>query len=118
MAQTLKGLKGHMGGLGGVVSNPYTRLAIRYWWLAIPVGLAAWGKYQEKKAQGKVRLHHILGTLGETIAPVTAIIALGEFARRDEARQFQKQGPNIRDAEFEIEQGYPQPQAQPQEQTV
>lgn len=82
-----RGLRSQLGGVAGVVNNPITRLGIRYWWASIPVIVAAWGKYQERKEKGDVRLHHVISDVGTLLGPVMTIIAMTEFAKRDEERK-------------------------------
>jgi len=92
MAQTLRGL----GGLAGAVSNPLTRLALRYWWLSIPVGLSFYGRYKDrKKEHDDMKIYHLMTDLQSSLLPVTLIITLAEFARREERRK-------VQEAEFSV----------------
>jgi hypothetical protein len=80
----LAGLKNQFGGLAGVVANPVTRLGLRYWWAAVPVGLALWSQYKEQRAHGSVKLHTLMANAGMVLAPVVSLVILLEFARREE----------------------------------
>lgn len=80
-----------MKALGNIVrnetiNNPLTRLAVRYWWLSIPVGIAVWGRFEERRAAGEVKLHHLIGDAGTILSPFLVLAILSEFAeRREEA---------------------------------
>ena len=77
-------------GVGQVVQSPIGRMAVRYWWLSIPVALGIWGKYMERKEKGgKIKFHHFMVDAGAMLAPVGAVIGIAEFARRDEERRMQ-----------------------------
>ena len=79
----LAGLKARLGGLSGVVANPLTQAAVRYWWLSIPAGLAIWGSIKERRESGKkLRLHHIFSDVGTIVAPVVSLAMLLNLANR------------------------------------
>jgi hypothetical protein len=82
----LAGLKSQMGGLGNLLANPITRLGVRYWWAAVPVGMALWSQYKEQKASGGVKLHTLLANAGAVLSPVVSLVILLEFARQAETR--------------------------------
>lgn len=87
--------------LGEITQAPIARLALRYWWAAIPVGLALWGKIRERQESKKpVKLYHVLADLGVVVGPVATIIGLNEAARRMEERGAFGKDTVIRDAEF------------------
>jgi hypothetical protein len=60
-----------MGSLGDIVQSPLARAAVRYWWVAIPIGYCAWRSWQQRKAKGAVNpMDVVLDT-----APVVSLIA-------------------------------------------
>jgi hypothetical protein len=92
------GVKQKMGGLAGIVDNPMSRLALRYWWMAAPVGLAAWTMYRNRKAKGEVNVANILTDLGTILGPVVSIAILLEFSKKEESKIMA--GGQVKDAQF------------------
>ena len=60
-----------LGSLGELARCPLAKAAVKYWWLAIPVGYCAWRSWQTRKAKGDVNaMDVVLDT-----APVVSLIA-------------------------------------------
>jgi hypothetical protein len=91
------GVKQRLGGLSGVVDNPLARLAMRYWWLSLPAGFAAYTKYRDRKAKGEATMANLMTDLGMILAPILSVITLAEFSRREESTIV---GGQIKDAQF------------------
>lgn len=98
-----------LGNLREVMQTPIARALARYWWVAVPIGLAAWVKYKERKAKGDpvnwldiaIDVSPLVGTLG-------VIVTINDLARQAEERAQQNaaQAPRARplparDADFQ-----------------
>jgi hypothetical protein len=60
-----------IGGLGDIMGSPLARAAVKYWWVAVPIGYCAWRSWQMRKAKGSVNaMDVVLDT-----APVVSLIA-------------------------------------------
>lgn len=86
-------------------SHPLVKLAVKYWWLAIPAGWAMWTLSKKRE---KVDAAGLIQDFGTCFGPVLPIIILGEMcADRAERQQAGTaaavglQGP-IRDAAFVV----------------
>jgi len=92
------GVKQRLGGISGLADNPMVRLALRYWWIAAPAGLAAWSMYRNRKAKGEVTTAHLLADAGTILGPLVSLIMLAEFSRKEESKIVA--GGQIKDAQF------------------
>lgn len=90
-------------------SHPLVRVAAKYWWLAIPAGIAMWSKARRRE---KTDVGTILEDFGSSFGPVIPVILLGEMLADKESKAAAAtpapvgiQGP-IKDAAFVLQ---PQP---------
>jgi hypothetical protein len=83
-------------------SHPLVRVAAKYWWLAIPAGIAMWSKARRRD---KTDVGTILEDFGASFGPVIPVILLGEMLSDKESKaaaaapQVGIQGP-IKEASF------------------
>jgi hypothetical protein len=66
----------------GIVSHPLLKMAMRYWWLSIPTGLALYSRIKENHAKGNKKVHHYFGAAAEVLGPVMTIVAVAEMASK------------------------------------
>src|SRR6056297_85962 len=64
----------------GAFSHPLLKLALRYWWLSVPAGLALYGRIQERRAKGETKIHHYFGATAEIVGPIMTVVAMAELA--------------------------------------
>lgn len=105
-----------MGSLGDIVQSPLCRAAIRYWWVALPIGYCAWRSWQSRKAKGSVNAMDVVldtapvvsliatlvllnSALKSTAAPVAATVR-AQAKPAAAAAPRASDGPVIRDADF------------------
>lgn len=89
--EVLSNLAGKLG------ESPIARLGIRYWWLSFPIGWAMYSQFLHRKKKGEANTFHLLQDFGTLIGPIATLVALNEFALREEAKKYS--GP-VTDAEF------------------
>lgn len=89
-----------------VINNPLTRLALRYWWFSIPIGLAVWGQFRERNQKGEVKLHHLIQDTGSILSPFLVLAILTEFSERREQAKLPP-ATTITTQAQPIPQGYP-----------
>jgi hypothetical protein len=95
-----------LGSLGDIVKSPLARAAVKYWWVAIPIGYAAWRSYQTRKAKGSVDpMEVVLDTapvvsLIATLVLLNSALAANHSAPAQPAAKPAGPGPVIRDADF------------------
>lgn len=65
--------------LGGLSSSSMLKIGIKYWWLAVPLGLASYWRYQERKKSNQATLYTVMTDTGMLVAPVAAIIMINEM---------------------------------------
>ena len=68
-----------LGDALGAQQRPLVLMAAKYWWVALPVALAIWGKVKERRAEGKLQTHYLVGDVGAIITPAISLILLSEF---------------------------------------
>ena len=97
-----------MQALSGLASSPVAKLGLKYWWLAIPAGIAFWSKW---KARDKHDMGTIMEDLGCALGPVFPLILLVEMMETNgKPQQVVVAGP-VKDAQFTVN----QPAAEPVE---
>lgn len=83
-----------LAGLQGIASTPLARAAVRYWWVTIPIGLAAYRSWQRRKAkEGSAHPLDVLLDVAPLIGLVSTAILLNEKVGQMEARQAQAAAP-------------------------
>lgn len=70
-----------LGDALGAQQRPLILMAAKYWWVAVPVGLAIWGKVKERRSEGKLKTHILVGDVGMIITPAISLILLAEFVQ-------------------------------------
>jgi hypothetical protein len=106
-----------MGSLGDIAQSPLARAAIRYWWVALPIGYCAWRSWQGRKAKGSVNAMDVVLDTAPIVSLIATLVLLNSALKtcqptpvaatvRPQAPAPAK-GPVIRDADFT-----PKPQAE------
>jgi hypothetical protein len=71
--------------LSGLVnSHPLVKVAVKYWWLAIPAGWAMWTL---SKKRDKIDAAGLIQDFGTCFGPILPIIVLGEMIADRQDRQ-------------------------------
>lgn len=99
--QTLAGV------LGGMIDHPVARMAKKYWFLSVPIGLGLYGKLRARyEKNGK--MHEYMADAADVLGPVLTLVAVFELAGRMEEQG--KLGPTAaqmaaaKEVEYEIQQ--------------
>ena len=67
----------------GVLRHPVLKMAAKYWWASLPVGLALYGKIRERmETEGKVKIHQYLSDAADVLGPVLTLVGIIELAER------------------------------------
>lgn len=95
--------------IAGLGNTPLVRAAVRYWWVALPFGYAAWAKYQERRKKGEANLHNVLADLAPLAGTLAAIVTINYTLAQQQAQQPQPvagaaPGSNAKDASFTVNQ--------------
>lgn len=69
--------------LAGLAGSPLTRVAVKYWWLALPSAFAMW---QLSKKREKVDTIGVLQDFGVAFGPIIPIIMLCEMMHQKDAQ--------------------------------
>jgi hypothetical protein len=93
-------------------SHPLVRIAVKYWWLAIPAGWAMWTLTRKRE---KIDAAGLIQDFSISFGPVLPLILLGEMMADREDRKVAEmpkpvgiQGP-IKEASFSVKQEAPAP---------
>lgn len=98
-----------MQGLGELARSPIAKMALRYWWVSIPLGYMIYGRIMDRKATEKqLKPYMILSDVAATLGPVMTLVAMSELASKLE-RAGKLDPQPIKDAEYTVE-----PQSAPQ----
>jgi hypothetical protein len=103
-----------MSSLGELASCPLARAAVRYWWLAVPIGYCAWRSWQTRKAKGAVNAMDVVLDTAPVVSLIATLVLLNSALKssqptpvaatvRAPAKPQQAgaaAGPVIRDADF------------------
>lgn len=90
------------GALGEVTQSPMIKLALRYWWLSVPVGMALYGRYKaRKKEDNEYKLYQAFDDFGMIMGPVMTFVGLSELANQMEAQGKLDRPTSIRDVEYQ-----------------
>ena len=92
--------------LSGLASSPLTKVAAKYWWLALPAGFAMWTVMRKRD---KIDAAAIIQDFGTCFGPVIPLIVLCEMMADRAERQASAapvsglalQGP-VQEAEFSV----------------
>lgn len=103
--------KAAFNALAGIAqNNPLVRVAIKYWWLAIPAGMVMY--YKVRKAD-KMDLETILTSFGASFGPVLPLIFLSESLNNNKAPTVMSAAPlpvdSAKEAQFSVVTPTPQP---------
>lgn len=101
--------------LGNLANSPVARAAARYWWVILPIGLAAWAKYRERKERdGKASWIDVAIDVSPLIGAIGVVVTLNDMARQAEERAQQQaaQAPRPRPAPMPARDADFQPVAQ------
>lgn len=92
--------------LAGLGNTPLVRAAVRYWWVALPFGYAAWAKYQERKKHGEANLHNVLADLAPLVGTLAAIVTINYTLAQQQSAAAPTTSPaaNAKDASFTVTQ--------------
>ena len=96
-----------IGSLGDIVKSPLARAAVKYWWVAIPIGYAAWRSYQTRKAKGSVDPMEVVLDTAPVVSLIATLVLLNSALAANHSAPVQAvakpvagPGPVIRDADF------------------
>lgn len=102
-----------MGSLGDIVQSPLARAAVRYWWVALPIGYCAWRSWQSRKTKGDVNALDVVLDTAPVVSLIATLVLLNSALKscettpkpvagtaRPQPQAAQRQGPVIRDADF------------------
>jgi len=94
-----------LGSLGDIVRSPLARAAVRYWWVAIPIGYAAWRSYQARKAKGAVNPMDVVLDTAPVVSLIATLVLLNSALAAGQPQQATPMakpapGPTIREADF------------------
>lgn len=64
----------------GAFKHPLAKMAMRYWWLSVPAGIALYGRIQERREKGETRVHHYFATAAEVLGPIMTVVTMAELA--------------------------------------
>lgn len=68
--------------LAGLAGSPLTRVAVKYWWLALPSAFAMW---QLTKKRDKIDTLGVLQDFGVCFGPIIPVIVLCEMMHQKDA---------------------------------
>lgn len=68
--------------LAGLAGSPLTRVAVKYWWLALPSAFAMW---QLSKKRDKLDTLGVLQDFGTCFGPIIPVIVLCEMMHQKDA---------------------------------
>jgi hypothetical protein len=66
----------------GAFQHPLLKMALKYWWLSIPAGIALYGRIQERRAKCENKMHHYFGAAAEVLGPVMTLVAMAELSMK------------------------------------
>lgn len=106
-----------LGSIGDIVQSPLAKAAIRYWWVALPIGYCAWRSWQGRKAKGAVNPMDVVLDTAPVISLIATLVLLNsalktcqptpvaatvrpQQPRQPAAAPKASDGPVIRDADF------------------
>ena len=75
------------GGLGALTQAPLTKAAIRYWWVALPLGWVAWHSYQKRKVKGKIDPTDLINDIAPAATLAMSLVLLDLGLRAQAAGQ-------------------------------
>jgi hypothetical protein len=82
-----------LGHLGNFANTAIFRNAAKYWWVTLPLGYAAWGKYQERKRKNEVTTANVIGDLAPLISVVATLVMLNNVLEQRESAAPPKPNP-------------------------
>jgi len=109
----------HLAGGKNGAPHPVVKLAIKYWWMSIPVAMAMYGRYRSSmEDEGGYKLWQAFSDFGTVVGPVMTFVSLSELASSMDRRGKLDVGSGqVRDAEYEVTPAQPaQPQPEPMKQ--
>lgn len=87
--------------LGNLTEQPVVKLALRYWWLSLPVGVALYGKYKARmEEQDRYKIYNAFDDFGTIMGPVMTFVGLSELANRMDRSGTLRDAPAVRDADY------------------
>lgn len=93
-----------MRGLGELARSPIAKMALRYWWVSIPLGYMIYGRIMDRKAtEKKLKPYMILSDVAATLGPVMTLVAMSELASKLERAGKLDPVQQVRDAEFTVD---------------
>ena len=104
-----------LGNLREVMQTPIARALARYWWVVVPIGLAAWVKYKERKEKdGKANWLDVAIDVSPLVGTLGVIVTINDLARQAEERERDRlaQAPRPRPAPLPAREADFQPVAQ------
>jgi hypothetical protein len=99
LAAALQGL----GGANGILGHPVVKMALRYWWVSVPVGIGFYGKYKQIQSEHgkKAKIYHYINGAADVVGPVLTLVSVAELATRmQEEGKLDRAAQQARDVEF------------------
>jgi hypothetical protein len=91
-----------MQGLGEFAKSPLAKMALRYWWVSIPLAYMVYGRIQDRRAkEKKIKPYMILSDVAATLGPVMTLVAMSELANKLERSGKLDPVQTVREAEFQ-----------------
>jgi hypothetical protein len=76
-----------LGSMPAILQSPLARAVVKYWWVTVPIGYAAWVSYQRRKAkEGKVHPIDVLHDVAPIIGIVGTLVAVNATIAAHEAK--------------------------------
>jgi hypothetical protein len=102
-----------LGSLGEVMQTPLARAVVKYWWVSLPIGYAAYLSFQRRKAkEGKAHPIDILHDISPLICLVGTLVAVNATLQAQHAQQtadaaqaaasVKPVAAQVRDADFSV----------------
>jgi hypothetical protein len=67
-----------LAGLGSIGQMPLAKVAVRYWWLTVPLAYLAWHHYQARKESGKVKLGDLVADMAPGMSIALSLVMLDQ----------------------------------------
>lgn len=87
--------------LAGMAGSPIVKLALKYWWLSIPTGLALYGKYKARASKDDYKIYHFFDDVGTVLGPIMTFVGLNELATKMEDKG-KLDISNAKEAEYSV----------------
>jgi hypothetical protein len=73
-----------LAGLGALAQTPLARAAVKYWWVSLPIGYAAYRSWQQRKAKGGAHPLDVVMDIAPLVGLVGTLVLINEHIKRNE----------------------------------